>query len=192
MGSTTMPSHFTIAAILRVGLMTRIAEERDTQAFSRLYDFFAPRIKSYLLGRGAQGALADELLQSALLQVWEKASQYRAASGNVSTWIYRIARNRYFDHLRKQKLRDRPPPEGWYEGPEAVVEDDDDEEQERVEVRKALEQLPSRQAQVLYMSFYQGKTHSEISAELDMPLGSVKSSLRLAFGKLRTSLGERA
>ncbi|WP_242521650.1 sigma-70 family RNA polymerase sigma factor [Motiliproteus sp. SC1-56] len=175
-------------------LMARIADNRDKNAFSRVYDHFAPRVKSYLLGQGAQEALADELLQAALLQVWEKAGQFNARVGSLSTWIYRIARNRYFDHLRRERVRDRPPPDAWLQQEDEFEREvhggtQTEVERERLSVENALKQLPSRQAQVLYMSFYQGKTHVEIAGEMDIPLGSVKSSLRLAFEKLRCSLG---
>ena len=163
----------------------RIARQRDKEQFAQLYDYFAPLLKGFLISRGAEPALAEELLQETLLQVWNKANQFDSSRGNVAGWIYRMARNRYFDHLRRQKLRDRPPPE-----PElSATEHEGDAIIDRNLLSNTLQQLPQKQAQVLYMSYYQGLSHAEISASLEIPLGSVKSNLRLAFEKLRSSLG---
>lgn len=166
-------------------IMTRIATERDRQAFTQVYDGFAVQLKSFLLSRGANNALAEDLLQACLLQVWEKAHLYNPNAGNLSTWLYRIVRNRYIDHIRKSKASDRLAPPEWPTEIEELNHDDEDPQL----VKEAIKKLPGRQAQILYMSFYQGKTHSEIAAELELPLGSVKSSLRLAFEKLRRILG---
>ncbi len=166
-------------------IMARIATDRDRQAFTQLYEGYATKLKSFLLSRGAHNALAEELLQASLLQVWEKAHLYNAGAGNVATWLYRIVRNRYIDHIRKCKISDRLAPPEWQRQTEALQPPDDDP----LRVKDALRKLPSRQAQILYMSFYHGKTHSEIADELQIPLGSVKSSLRLAFEKLRRSMG---
>lgn len=162
-------------------LMLQIADERSTEAFSALYDHFAPRLKSYLIGRGANDAQADELLQSCLLQVWESAGRYDPKLANVATWIYRIARNRYFDQLRKQQVRDKHANVLQEPIETTLVEPDQQSEQ----LQRALRTLPSKQAQVLYMSFYQSLSHREIAEQLEIPLGSVKSSLRLAMEKLR-------
>ncbi len=167
-------------------LLSRVATQRDKRAFTRLYEDFAGRIRGFLLARGASTAEADELLQACLFQVWDKAGLYNPRLGGVATWIFRIVRNRYVDHLRRQRTQDRVVPEVWLADAMPPPELD----QDRARVRQALNQLPSRQAQVLYMSFYQGKSHGEIARELGLPLGSVKSSLRLAFNKLRRCLGE--
>ncbi|WP_421862481.1 sigma-70 family RNA polymerase sigma factor [Motiliproteus sp.] len=172
-------------------VLNRIAAERDRQQFSALYDHFAPLLKSYLIGRGAGAAIAEEILQETLLQVWHRAHQFNAERGNAATWIYRVARNKYYDHLRHQRLADRPPPE-----PDAMALDGATQTERELEseldgqlLSNTLQQLPSRQAQVLYMSYYQGKSHAEIAQSMEIPLGSVKSTLRLAFEKLRSCLG---
>ncbi|MFT5720612.1 MAG: RNA polymerase sigma-70 factor (ECF subfamily) [Motiliproteus sp.] len=167
-------------------IMSRIATHRDRQAFTQLYDGFAIPLKSFLLSRGANNALAEDLLQACLLQVWEKAHLYNPSAGNLSTWLYRIVRNRYIDHIRRNQVSDRLAPPEW---PTETEEFNHDEEEDQRRVKEALKKLPARQAQILYMSYYQGKTHSEIANELPLPLGSVKSSLRLAFKKLRLSMG---
>ncbi len=171
-------------------LMVRITTERDREAFTRIYDLFAGKLKSFLLSRGASNAIADELLQAILLQVWEKPHLYNPCSGSLSTWLYRISRNRYIDHLRKNNLSDRHSPAEFVPDEPTVCSDDTPSSEDQQCIRDAIKRLPSRQAQVLYMSFYQGKTHSEIADACEMPLGSVKSSLRLAFEKLRTTMGE--
>ncbi len=172
-------------------IMVRIANRRDREGFARVYDEFSGRLKSFLISRGAAPAVADELLQASLLQVWEKAHLFNPGSGSLATWLYRIARNRYIDHLRKTSVNERysPPYPEWLENNQNIRLTELPDTDEQI-VRDAIRQLPNRQAQVLYMSFYQGKTHREISEELRTPLGSVKSSLRLAFEKLRRRMGE--
>lgn len=172
-------------------VLNRIAVERNRQQFSALYDHFAPLLKSYLIGRGASAAIAEELLQETLLQVWHRAHLFNAQRGNAATWIYRVARNKYYDYLRHQRLADRPPPE-----PDPSEAETERQTEREIEseldsqlLNNTLQQLPSRQAQVLYMSYYQGKSHAEIAQSMDIPLGSVKSTLRLAFEKLRSCLG---
>lgn len=176
---TTGPAHWAL-------LLQRVAEHRDRSAFTELYRSFAGKLKTFLIRRGANDALAEEILQGSLLQVWEKAHQFDPKAGSASTWIYRIVRNRHIDHLRRTKRIDLVEPDELAAPDETGAED----LQLKQRVKAAIEQLPGRQAQITYMSFFQGKTHREIAEELAMPLGSVKSSLRLAFDKLRSSMGD--
>ncbi len=166
-----------------------IAQSQDKQLFMQLYDYFAPRLKRYLVNLGASDSIAEDLLQETLLAVWRKCGSYDPAQATASTWIYRIARNQWIDYLRKMKphlftaYELYPPMEqGTVKGEEVAYSD-------KTPVREALRQLPVAQAQLIYKSYYEGQSHRDIALALDMPLGSVKSGLRLAFKKLRKALG---
>ncbi|WP_210395369.1 sigma-70 family RNA polymerase sigma factor [Motiliproteus sediminis] len=167
-------------------LMQRIAEQRDREAFEQVVDEFGGRLLRFLLQRGASHDEAEELVQLCLLRVWQRAAQFNAGQGAFTAWLFRIARNLHIDQLRRHRHEVRGEPDECASGetPDGLVTDQRLQEQ----VRQELSRLPERQAQVVYMAFYQGKTHAEIATELEIPLGSVKSSLRLAFAKLRSSM----
>lgn len=160
--------------------LTAVAKTKDKALFMTFYDHFAPRLTSWLLGLCKDPSLAEELAQEALLTVWRKADQYDADKAAASTWVFRIGRNLYLDHTRRQKVRDRA----------AVIMMDEDEPEtpeinaDAERLQQAIKALPVQQAQVLYKSYFEGKSHQEIASDMDLPLGSVKSSLRLAFQKL--------
>ncbi|MDB2384350.1 sigma-70 family RNA polymerase sigma factor [Endozoicomonas sp.] len=164
-----------------------LARYRDKKLFLQLYDYFAPRLKSYLMKQGANEEAAEDMLQEAMLSVWRKCDSYNPAQSAVSTWIYRIARNQWIDHLRKEKPQLLRSIELYPEVTQqtTIPECHDDQKQ----LVHALNALPTHQAQLVYKSYYEGQSHREIANALDMPLGSVKSGLRLAFKKLRRSMG---
>lgn len=171
-----------------------IASHQDKQAFSHLYDHYAPKINGYLVKQGAAPALAEELTQEALLAVWNKASAYHANIASPNTWIFTIARNLFIDHLRRRSSKYTEPLESYHldeydasNGHNSVQENDIRLEQQ---MKEALKNLPFIQAQVVYKSFYEGKSHLQISKDMELPLGTVKSNLRLAFQKLRSCFGE--
>ena len=164
---------------------------QDKVSFATLFGHFAPRVKSYMLRLGSDDFQAEELAQETMAMVWRKAGQYDPARAAASTWIFTIARNLRIDAFRRANrpeldpedpaLVPDPPPQG-----DAVVE----QKQNAERVRVALAALPDEQRQVLHMSFIEDKTHSEIAAALDLPLGTVKSRIRLAFGRVKASIGE--
>ncbi len=164
-----------------------LAESRDKTEYARLFGHFAPRVKAYLIRLGTSPSIADELAQEAMLSVWRKAHMFDPARANASTWIFRLARNLCIDRLRKEKGQ-------FYElEPEAVDPDDRHGGEQAVlatRMAESIRQLPEAQAQVLYMSYYEGRSHSEIADTIGIPLGSVKSRLRLAFDKLKLVWGE--
>jgi RNA polymerase sigma factor (sigma-70 family) len=172
-------------------LMTAIAVSKDRDAFEALFRHFAPRVKAYMLKLGTEGSLADELAQETLLTVWRKAEQFDRAKASPSTWIFTIARNLRIDAFRKLNRPELDP-----EDPALVPEAEEpaDERLDRVErasfVREALKDLNEEQAVVVRMSFFEDKSHSVIAEELGIPLGTVKSRLRLAFGRIRKVLGD--
>lgn len=165
-----------------------IAARADRQAFAALFGHFAPRVKTYLMRLGANAALAEELAQETMLTVWRKAALFDPARAGASTWIFTIARNLRLDVARSDKRRQAldddtlaPPPEPEPDMLVAAGQRDD-------RIRVALTTLPPDQAEVVRHAFFFDKPHSEISAELGLPLGTVKSRLRLAMTRLRDAL----
>lgn len=166
-------------------ILVDLAKSRDKKLFMQIYDYFAPRLKSFLVRKGANEELAEELVQEALLSVWRKTSSYDPAKATASTWIFRIARNLWIDRLRKEKPDKLSPlnsyPEAGYTPSLAACDSG--------RLKDALGALPQQQAQLVYKVYYEGKSHREIAEDMDMPIGSVKSGLRLAFDKLRVRIG---
>jgi RNA polymerase sigma-70 factor, ECF subfamily len=174
-------------------LLQAIVERRDQASYVTLFDYYAPRVKAYLKRLGATDGLAEDLAQEVMLVVWRKAASYDSAKAGVGTWIFTIARNLRIDSLRRER---RPTIDitDPLMAPEPAPLQDTQIEIERQEqhVRAALKTLPEDQAKVITMAFYDGKSHGEIAAELAIPLGTVKSRLRLAFRRVRGQLGENA
>lgn len=171
--------------------LRRIADNGDEQAFAALFAHFAPRVKAYMMRLGSDGGSAEELAQEALAAVWRKAGQYDPARARPSTWIFTIARNLRIDAFRKENRPEFDPDDP------ALVPDPDRPADEIVlagqrarELQAALRELPEDQRRVIHMSFYEDRTHAEIAAQLDLPLGTVKSRIRLAFQRMRGALGE--
>ncbi|WFR95002.1 sigma-70 family RNA polymerase sigma factor [Rhizobium tumorigenes] len=170
-------------------LARAVAERRDQTAFSHLYDYFAPRLKSWLLRQRMAGGEAEELVQEVMIVLWHKAGLYDPARSSLSTWIFRIARNRRIDLQRRSKIRvldDNDPglqPIGELAA-DVVMEYEDRDAQ----VRAAMAELPHEQQELLRAAFFLGQSHSEIAAITGLPLGTVKSRIRLAFGKLKKRL----
>jgi RNA polymerase sigma-70 factor, ECF subfamily len=168
-------------------LLGRVAADRDRAAFAALFNHFAPRVKAYLLRLGAPPAVAEDLAQEALLSLWRKAHLFDPAKASAATWLFTIARNLRIDAIRRER-RPELDPEDFL--PEAAPAADDrivlaDNE---AQLRAALKDLPADQIQVIELSFFADKPHSEIAAQLDIPLGTVKSRLRLAMARLKRAL----
>ena len=171
-------------------LIVAIARTADRGAFARLFEHVAPRVKSYMLRLGAQPEAAEELAQEALLTVWRKAALFDPVRAGASTWIFAIARNLRIDAIRRERrprIEDDPTDLPEAEVPaDAVVA-----AQERDgRLREAMAELPGDQAEVVRLSFFQDKPHSEIARDLNLPLGTVKSRLRLALARLRGLVGD--
>jgi RNA polymerase sigma-70 factor (ECF subfamily) len=170
-------------------LMRRVAETQDREAFVALFAYYAPRVKSYLLRIGAGEALAEELTQEAMLVVWRKAALFDPAQASVSTWIFRIARNRRIDAARRDGKPALSAEEPMLAPARTEAPDERLSALEREDaVRAALADLPPEQIALLQAAFYEGLSHSEIAAREGLPLGTVKSRIRLAFGRLRAKL----
>lgn len=173
-------------------LIVAVAARGDRNAFALLFEHFAPRVKSYMLRLGAAPEAAEELAQEALLTVWRKATLFDPSRAGASTWIFAIARNLRIDAVRRQRRprieddpTDEPAPEPAADAVVAAGERD-------VRLRQAMAALPADQAEVVRQSFFQDKAHSEIARDLNLPLGTVKSRLRLALGRLRGLVGDLA
>jgi RNA polymerase sigma-70 factor (ECF subfamily) len=170
--------------------MVAVSVQRDRASFMRIYDHFAPRLQRYLCSLGVAESIADELVQEALLTLWRKAALFNPGRASLSTWLYRVARNLYIDHVRKEPH--------WLPIQEGLDRLDHAEADRRVSqpesfidqdlLKHAIDRLPAVQAKLVRMSYLESKSHSEIARELDMPLGSVKSSLRRSFAKLQDSM----
>ena len=163
-----------------------LAKYRDKQLFIILYDYFAPRLKHHLIQKGAHSEMAEELVQEAMLSVWRHCGSYDPGKATASTWIFRIARNLWIDRLRKEKPGFTVPldvyPETGFEPSFASADSG--------RLQQAIRNLPHQQSQLVYKVYFEGKSHREIAEDMDIPLGSVKSGLRLAFGKLRNQIGQ--
>ncbi len=172
-------------------LLVKVSEERDRDAFACLFEHYAPRVKSYVFRLGSDELMSEELAQQTMLQVWRKAHLFDPAKAAASTWIFRIARNLRLDHYRKERHFD------YDEQDLSLIEDDSDSPETEMDrnqhasiVRNALQRLPQEQMEIIRLSFYEGLSHGEISEKLTVPLGTVKSRMRLAFKKIRQSLGD--
>ena len=161
-------------------LLRRVAEAKDRAAFAALFDHFAPRIKSYLMRLGAPPSQAEDLAQEAMLSLWRKAHLFDAST---------IARNLRIDAIRREKRPELDPqdfePEAEPDA-DAVITLAADE----VRLRAVLKTLPPDQAAVIEQSFFADKPHSQIASEQGIPLGTVKSRLRLAMARLKAALGD--
>ena len=187
-GSQATPSD----AVIMAQLVGRVAAERDRASYRTLFDHFAPRIRAFLLRRGLSPAQADDLTQDAMLAIWRRAESYDPAKAAVATWVYSIARNLHIDYFRKTARASRVDLKDPSLQPveEPTADELYDRSQSVDAVVAALSGLPDEQRLVLDLAYMEGCSHSEIAERLDMPLGTVKSRIRLAMDKLRISLGE--
>jgi RNA polymerase sigma-70 factor (ECF subfamily) len=167
--------------------MVKIRDEKDRAAFAELFDHFAPRVKGFLMKSGADASLAEECTQDVMATLWHKSHQFDPARASVATWIFTIARNRKIDLLRRQR---RPEPEDLPWGPEAEPDQEDTLalQQETELLGAALRELPEAQRELIEKAYFGDLTHSEIAEETGLPLGTIKSRIRLALERLRHSL----
>lgn len=168
-----------------------IAARRDHAAFAALFGLYAPRIKGFLIRTGTVAEVAEEIAQEAMLAVWRKAAQFDVSRASLSTWIYTIARNLRIDRLRHERVADAELIYDVLKGddpeqPDSVLENIDREDC----VHTAMKELSNEQMTVVRLSFFEDKAHGDIARILGIPLGTVKSRLRLAMAKLRERLDE--
>lgn len=167
--------------------MLAVRDDRDKQAFAQLFDFFAPRLKGFIMRSGVSSAEAEDIVQDVMLSVWRKAASFDPHRAQVSSWVYQIARNRQVDVLRKTR---RPVPEELKQ--ETTTEVDSVQiialEQEASKLRDALSTLSEDQREMVEKAYLGELSHSEIQAETGLPLGTIKSRIRLGLERLRHEL----
>lgn len=174
------------------GLVVAVAKNQDRKAFKEFFEHFAPRVKAFVLGRGTDPQMAEEIVQETMVKVWRKATQFDAKKASAATWVFTIARNLRIDHLRKFH---RPEPD--MDDPSLVTNGDPSayeslsREQEAQRLRNAMQSLPVEQQKALKMAFLEEKAHPQVAEELGLPLGTVKSRIRLAMSRLRSDLGDK-
>jgi len=179
--------------VLFVECIKAVASKQDRAAYAKLYEHFAPLIKSFAMANpygNCPEQFAEDLVQEVMIKLWHKADSYNAKHAMVSTWIFTITRNTRIDMIRKLSRRDFP-----LTSDELLeVEDESDhtspfvqakQRQDEKMIRESFDQLPNEQAQILSKVYMEGKSHAEIASELELPLGTVKSRIRLALGKLK-------
>jgi RNA polymerase sigma-70 factor (ECF subfamily) len=172
-------------------LVVAVAASRDRAAFQSLFDHFAPRVKGYLMRLGAGSAVAEDLAQEAMLAVWRKAALFDPAKASAATWIFTIARNLRIDAIRRERRPELDPNDPALQ-PQAGEGADESMDRAKAEdrLRAALAGLPREQSEIIELSFLAEKPHSLIASELGLPLGTVKSRIRLAMARLRMALGD--
>lgn len=172
-------------------LLIQVGNKRDRVAFKALYEHFTPRLKSFLLRIGSDESTAEEVCQESMIMVWRKAETFNPENAGASTWIYTIARNKRIDKLRKDS---RPMPDfndpSFYKKPIDKSDDILQRVEEEKNIKKALKNLPPEQAKLIFSAYYDDKSHRKIADEANLPLGTVKSRIRLAINRLRTQLDE--
>lgn len=172
-------------------MVVRIAEQKDKNAFKALFDHFAPRLKSYLINLGITGEKAEDIAQDVMITLWQKAAQFNPEKAKVSTWLFRIARNRHIDLIRKQKY---PEVNADDHMGNMIAPEKTDQPLEGAQtaslINLAMSKLKTDQQDVIKLSFFEELSHSEIADRLDLPLGTVKSRIRTAFQTLRREIGE--
>jgi len=171
-------------------LLLAVGTQRDRNAFIQLFHHFAPRLKSFLMKGGASPSLAEELVQETMLTVWSRAGDYSPAKASASTWIFTIARNKRIDSLRRARRVEVDVNDAAYIADENVASPDQNIiESDRTEkIAAVLKTLPPEQASLIHKAFFEDKTHMQIAEETKLPLGTIKSRIRLAMDRLRPHL----
>lgn len=170
------------------GWVRAISEHRDRAAFARLFQYFAPRLIGFFAKTGLARDASEEVVQETMIAVWNKAALYDPRQAGVSTWVFTIARNCRIDRARRDTRRAKVEFDAYEEpgldasGEDYVLADERDRS-----IRAAIATLPPEQAAVVRLSFFAEKPQAEIAAELGIPLGTVKSRLRLAMAKIRNA-----
>ena len=164
-----------------------IRDQQDQAAFVALFRHFAPRVKAFLMRSGMTASFAEECTQEVMATVWRKAHMFDGTKASVSTWIFTIARNRKIDMIRKTR---RPEPEDlpWGPGAEPDAAEMMMMAQDAQELGRALASLPEKQRGLIERAYFGDLSHSEIAAETGLPLGTIKSRIRLALDRLRHAM----
>ena len=171
-------------------LIEALAARQDKAAFAALFRHFAPRVKAFVMRGGADAEAAQEVVQECMVLVWRKAASFDRARASAATWIFTIARNKRIDLIRRG-TRPAIDPEDWLTSFAPNAADADKSiaaEQTYNRMKVLLADLSAEQMLVIRKAFFEDKTHTAIAEELGLPLGTVKSRIRLALGRLREAL----
>ncbi len=171
-----------------VAMVAAIRDNKDRRAFAALFRHFAPRVKAFLMKSGANEGLAEECTQEVMATLWTKAHMFDPSRASVSTWVFTIARNRKIDALRRMK---RPEPEDLPWGPEAEPDQADamSLKQESEKLAEAIADLPEKQRELIQAAYFGDLSHAQIAEATGLPLGTIKSRIRLALERLRHAMG---
>ena len=188
---SSAPKSVSSDAQIMSNLLISVAQKRDKSAFSDLFVYYAPRLKSYLMKQGSTNAQAEELSQEAMLSVWRKADRFDKDKASAGTLIFTVARNLRIDRIRKETRPSFDPEDPFFVhdsniAPDSVIE----VKENQAKIRSVLAKLSKEQEEVIRLSFFEEKTHPVIADELKLPLGTVKSRIRLAMQKIRELMGE--
>ena len=166
-----------------------VRDLKDERAFADLFAHFAPRIKGFLIKSGASAQVAEECAQESMVTVWHKAHLFDPSRASASTWIFTIARNKKIDAFRRAA---RPEPEELPWGPEPEPEASDAMvlQQETHKLAQAIEELPQKQRDIVKRAYFGDLSHAELAEQTGLPLGTIKSRIRLALTRLRQTLSE--
>ena len=175
------------------GLLEAVARDQDVAAFEALFRHFGPKVKTYMLRRTKSAQIAEELMQETMMAVWHKAALFDSRRGSVSAWIYTIARNQFISAYRRENRPEFDPNDPALV-PEQVEPADVglENRQEGERLQSAMLELPDEQRELLQRAFFGDVSHNALSEEFRLPLGTVKSRIRMAIAKLRKSLEERS
>ena len=174
---------------LLTDLIGKVAKSKDKQAFSEFFSLVAPRVKGYLMKLGSSDIIAEDLLQEVMLTVWKRAETFDRSKAAASTWLFTIARNKRIDLLRKEIRPELDPEDPMLSREDEKLADTAyEEKQDSEKILEAINTLPKEQSRLINMTFYEDKSHSIIAQELGIPLGTVKSRIRLASSRLKKIL----
>lgn len=170
-------------------LMRAVAEAGDRAAFAALYEHFAPRLKAYLLRLRVPEDVAEELAQESLIVAWHRAASFDPAQASVSTWLFTILRNKRIDRLRREKRPELDPNDpALVPDPEPAADTLMMAMQDEAQLRAVLQTLPAEQLHLLQLAFFSDLSHRDIADRENLPLGTVKSRIRLALARLKQLL----
>ncbi|HEY8578535.1 MAG TPA: sigma-70 family RNA polymerase sigma factor [Beijerinckiaceae bacterium] len=178
-------------AARHAALIAAVASSRDQTAFAELFDFYAPRIEAWLARAGVDRATAEEICQDTMTTLWRKAALYDPSRATAATWLYRIARNRRIDVARRDRVSLIEPGDASFDivDEDAVAPDEGLDARDREDaLRAAMARLPPEQLTLVRLAFLESLSHSAIAERTGLPLGTVKSRIRLAFTRLRRAL----
>jgi len=180
----TMMQQSQLASLIRL-----VAQNLDREAFAALFDELAPKVKSLLMRRGLDSSGAEDVMQDVMISIWTKAGLFDPARGSVMAWVYTISRNALIDRVRKLKPQLSLEMIEWdpvdeTEGVEERMLRDEREEK----LQGAMRDIPSDQLEILNLAYREELSQTEIAAKLGLPLGTVKSRMRLAYAKLRGAM----